>query len=76
MVKLAEWIQTNYKEVDRLVRAGVIPPIIKNDFHIFKQYEANRHINSRMQRIENTAEAMGVNPRTVRRAIKRMSSKI
>ena len=76
MAKLKDWIKSNYKDVDRLTRAGVLSPTIKVHFEISQHFEASKHIPSKMQRYENTSEAMKVSTKTVREAVKNMKRDI
>jgi hypothetical protein len=54
----------------------VLSPTIKIHFEICQHFEASKHIPSKMQRYENTSEAMKVSTKTVREAVKNMKRDI
>lgn len=72
MVKLADFIKDNYSTIDKLTKAGVVSVSLKNDFEIHQHFKNSNHIKSKMQRYENTADAMRVNSETVRKAVRKM----
>jgi LytS/YehU family sensor histidine kinase len=73
---LAEFVTKNYQVVEKLLKAGAVSITLKQQYEIYQYFNTTSHIKSRMQRYENTAEAMKVSLNTVRRAVDEMKKAV
>jgi hypothetical protein len=73
---LAEFVTKNYQVVEKLLKAGAISLTLKQQYEIYQYYNTTSHIKSKMQRYENTAEAMGVTTRWVMKSVNEMKKAV
>ncbi len=67
-------IRLNMDFFDRLMKAGKISLTVKQELDIYMYWQNTE--GGKMQRYSDTAEAMGVSPVTVMRAVKEMKKVI
>lgn len=76
MGNVAEYITKNYPIVRQLLKVGAVSITIQQQYEIYQYFQTTKHIKSTMQRYTNTAEAMNVSERVVRRAVTEMKKVI
>lgn len=72
---VAKYIQSNICEVRKLVKAGLVPLRVMNNYDIYLMYQALDYEPSQMKRLAMVAKTCKINPMTVRRAIQEMEKK-
>lgn len=75
-MKLSDFIKDNYKTIDKLTKSGIVSTSLKSQFEMNEHFNNSKHIKSRMQKYENTAETMGVSSETVRKAVRKMNRRV
>lgn len=75
MATIAQFIEENKTVYEKLVKARYIPMSCVRKFQVYVYYSGLTG-SSKMQNYQITADAMGLNERDVRKAIKEMEKSI
>lgn len=70
--RVIDYIKKNYNVFCKFSKLGKIPNSIINEYNIYLYYQSTSHIKSKMQRYTLTSEAMRINEKSVRNAVKEM----